>query len=85
MSYQKANGDQIILTQSIAEDYSIFLDNENGELSEIDLSGTNVSVYESDDCTVAIWLQDSYAFHLTIYGDYDIDYIIDLVGTVQRQ
>ena len=85
VSYQKANGDQIILTQSIAEDYSIFLDNENGELSEIDLSGTNVSVYESDDCTVAIWLQDSYAFHLTIYGDYDIDYIIDLVGTVQRQ
>lgn len=85
VSYQNANGDQIILTQSITEDYAIFLDNENGELSEIDLSGTNVSVYESDDCTVAIWLQDSYAFHLTIYGDYDIDYIIDLVGTVQRQ
>lgn len=85
MSYQKVNGDQIILTQSITEDYTVFIDNENGELSEIDLSGINVSVYESDDCMVAVWLQDQYAFHLTVYGNYDMDYIIKLIGTVQRQ
>ena len=85
VTYQNAKGNQIILTQSIAADYSVFLDNEDGELSEIDISGINVSVYESDDCMVAVWLQDQYAFHLTIYGDYGIDYIIDLVGTVQRQ
>ena len=85
VSYQKVNGDQIILTQSITEDYSVFLDNENGELSEINLSGINVSVYESDDCMVAVWLQDQYAFHLTVYGNYDIDLIIELIGTVQRQ
>ena len=85
VSYQKANGDQIILTQSITEDYAIFLDNENGDLSEINLSGMKVSVYESDDCMVAIWLQDQYAFHLTIYGDYDMDFIIKQVGAVKRQ
>ena len=85
VSYQKANGDQIILTQSITEDYAIFLDNENGDLSEINLSGMKVSVYESDDCMVAIWLQYQYAFHLTIYGDYDMDFIIKQVGAVKRQ
>ena len=85
VSYQNANGDQIILTQSITEDYAIFLDNENGDLSEINLSGMKVSVYESDDCMVAIWLQDQYALHLTIYGAYDMDFIIHQVGAVQRQ
>lgn len=85
VSYQNANGDQIILTQSITEDYAIFLDNENGDLSEINLSDMKVSVYESDDCMVAIWLQDQYAFHLTIYGDYDMDFIIKQVGAVKRQ
>lgn len=85
VSYQNANGDQIILTQSRTEDYAIFLDNENGDLSEINLSGMKVSVYESDDCMVAIWLQDQYAFHLTIYGDYDMDFIIKQVGAVKRQ
>ena len=85
VSYQNANGDQIILTQSITEDYAIFLDNENGDLSEINLSGMKVSVYESDDCMVAIWLQDQYAFHLTVYGDYDMDFIIKQVGAVKRK
>ena len=85
VSYQNANGDQIILTQSRTEDYAIFLDNENGDLSEINLSGMKVSVYESDDCMVAILLQDQYAFHLTIYGDYDMDFIIKQVGAVKRQ
>lgn len=85
VSYQNANGNQIILAQSITEDYSVFLDNENGKLSEISISDMNVSVYESDDCTVAVWLQDSYAFHLAVYGDYDMDFIINLIGAVQRQ
>lgn len=42
--YQNEKGDQIVLTQSITEDHSIFLDNENGELSEITLSDMNISV-----------------------------------------
>lgn len=85
VSYQNANGNQIILTQNTAEDYSVFLDNENGKLSEITLSDMNISVYKSDDCTVGIWLQDEYAFHLTVYGDYDMDFIMKLVGAVKRQ
>ena len=83
--YQNEKGDQIVLTQSITEDHSIFLDNENGELSEITLSDMNISVYKFDDCTVGIWLQDEYAFHLTVYGDYDMDFIMKLVGAVKRQ
>ena len=83
--YQNEKGDQIVLTQSITEDHSIFLDNENGELYEIPLSDMNISVYKSDDCTVGIWLQDEYAFHLTVYGDYDMDFIMKLVGAVKRQ
>lgn len=83
VSYQNANGNQIILAQSITEDYSVFLDNENGKLSEISISDMNVSVYDSDDCTVAVWLQDSYAFHLAVYGDYDMDFIIRLIEAVQ--
>lgn len=83
--YQNSDGDEIVLTQSITDQFSIHMDNEHGIISEINLSGMNITIYESDDCMVAVWLQDQYAFDLTVYGDYDMDFIIKLVGTVKRQ
>ena len=53
--------------------------------SQIDLSGTDVSIYESAGVMVAVWLHDQYAFSLTVYGDYGIDLMIKLIDSVQRQ
>jgi len=83
--YQNEKGDKIILLQSITDQVSIHMDNEHGIISEIIISGMKVTIYESDDCMAAIWLQDRYVFDLTVYGDYDMDYIIKLVGAVKSQ
>ena len=56
--------------------FVIDVDNENGKHSQIDLSGTDVSIYESAGVMVAVWLHDQYAFNLTVYGDYGIDLMI---------
>ena len=78
-------GDRIILCASVTEDFVIDVDNENGKHSQIDLSGTDVSIYESAGVMVAVWLHDQYAFNLTVYGDYGIDLMIKLIDSVQRQ
>ena len=73
----KAIGDKV--------DFAIDVDNENGKHSQIDLSGTDVSIYESAGVMVAVWLHDQYAFNLTVYGDCGIDLMIKLIDSVQRQ
>lgn len=83
--YQNEKDDKIVLSQSITECFLADIDNEQGIISEFDISDIRVTLYESDDCMVAIWQQDQYAFDLTVYGDYDMDFIIKLVGSVQRQ
>ena len=83
--YQNSDGDEIVLTQSITDQFSIHMDNEHGIISEIIISGRKVTIYESDDCIVAVWIQDQYAFNLTVYGDCDLDLMIKLVGAVKRQ
>ena len=70
--YQNEKDDKIILSQSITEGYWIDIDNEYGNISGIDISGIKVTFYESDDCIVAVWIQDQYAFNLTVYGEYNI-------------
>lgn len=83
--YQNEVNEQIILSQSKTEDYWIAIDVEKGEISEISLSGKNVTIYESEDCMVAVWLQDQYAFDLTVYGSCDMDEMIKLIESVKRQ
>ena len=83
--YQNEAGERIIFAQSVTEDFAIDVDNENGKHSQIDLSGTDVSIYESAGVMVAVWLHDQYAFSLTVYGDYGIDLMIKLIDSVQRQ
>ena len=83
--YQNEEGDRIIFAQSVTEDFAIDVDNENGKHSQIDLSGTDVSIYESAGVMVAVWLHNQYAFNLTVYGDYGIDLMIKLIDSVQRQ
>jgi hypothetical protein len=83
--YQNEKGNKIILSQSITEGYWIDIDNEYGNISELDISGIKVTFCESDDCIVAVWIQDQYAFNLTVYGDCDLDLLIKQVGAVKRQ
>lgn len=81
--YQNEKDDKIILSQSITEGYWIDIDNEYGNISEIDISGIKVTFYESDDCIVAVWIQDQYAFNLTVYGEYNIKLIIRMIKAVR--
>ena len=81
--YQNEKDDKIILSQSITEGYWIDIDNEYGNISGIDISGIKVTFYESDDCIVAVWIQDQYAFNLTVYGEYNIKLIIQMIKAVR--
>lgn len=36
-----------------------------------------------DDCIVAVWIQDQYAFNLTVYGEYNIKLIIQMIKAVR--
>ena len=77
---------EIVLSQSITSDYSIYLDNEQSEITDVVISGMDVSILDSpeNNCKAAIWLADGYAFELTVYGDYDLDFIVQLVLAVER-
>lgn len=81
--YQNEAGEQIILSQSITDNYAIDVDNENGTLSEIVVAGMEVIIYEADVCTVAIWMNDQYAFDLTFYGECDLELITELIKSLQ--
>lgn len=83
--YQNMNGDDIFLTQSITNHLSIHMDSEHGIISEMNLSGINITIYESDNCIIAVWLQDGYAFDLTIRGNCDTDLIVRLIESIQLQ
>lgn len=85
--YQNNAGDKIILSQSITADYEVFIDNEHGMISNVTIRGMDVSIYDSAEanCRAAIWLEDGYTFELTIYGDYDLQLIIQLVSSVEQQ
>lgn len=76
-------GDKIILSQNITEGHWIDIDNEYGNISEIDISGIKVTLYEFDDCIVAVWIQDQYAFNLTVYGEYNIELIIRMIEAIR--
>ncbi len=54
-----------------------------GNISEIDISGIKVTLYEFDDCIVAVWIQDQYAFNLTVYGEYNIELIIRMIEAIR--
>ena len=81
--YQNEKGDKIILSQNITEGHWIDIDNEYGNISEIDISGIKVTLYEFDDCIVAVWIQDQYAFNLTVYGEYNIELIIRMIEAIR--
>lgn len=83
--YQNDVGNRIVFSQSITDDYWIDIDSENGKLYERNVSDMDVSIYESEDCIVAIWLHEQYAFNITCYGGIDLDQIIMLISSVHLQ
>ena len=83
--YQNSDGDEIILTQSITDQFSIHMDNEHGTISEITVLGMNITIYESDNYLIAVWLQDGYTFDLTVRGNCDMDLLIRMIEAVQLQ
>ena len=48
--YRNEDGEEIILSQSVGADYWIDIDTQHGTLTEIDLSGVTVTLYEADGC-----------------------------------
>lgn len=83
VAYRNKDGEEIILSQSIGADYWIDIDTRHGTITEIDLSGITVNLYETDGCMVALWQQDGYAFDLTVYGSLDREQVLRLVDSVQ--
>lgn len=76
---------RITLTQSLTEDISISLDNENGHIENYMVNGIEITIYISDrnDCHIAFWSMDSNYIELAYHGTTTINEVLNLVKYVQ--
>ncbi len=81
----KSSGDEIWFYQTITDGANPSIDNKNGIISEIEVNGLSVILYESKsaDYFMADWVQDTYSVALTYYGKIDKEEFIELVGSVK--
>lgn len=83
-TYDNANGDRIILDQSIAVDGdTFFFDNENGTRWTQMVGTRGVLFCQYDDSLVAMWQEDGYLLKIYYYGEIDEAGISVLIETVQ--
>lgn len=81
-TYENENGDSIWLTQRVGE-ISASVDAEHGETKTLNVSGYEVDLYLRDGTTHAIWIQDTYVFEITCYGDFSEQDMVDLIESVE--
>ncbi len=79
------DNERITLTQSLTEDISISLDNENGHIKNYMVNGIEITIYISDrnDCHIAFWSVASNYIELTYHGTTTINEVLNLVKYVQ--
>lgn len=83
-TYGNANGDRIILDQSIAVDGdTFFFDNENGTRWTQMVGTRGVLFCQYDDSLVAMWQEDGYLLKIYYYGEIDESGVSVLIETVQ--
>lgn len=78
------NGNVIELKQSITEEVSFLLDNEQGHIERFEVDGNEIIIYISDSGYghYGFWVKDSYSFKLTYTGNTTIEEILKLIETV---
>lgn len=79
---QNAAGDKIILTQTLG-DTSLAVDAENTEAEQLDVNGIEVLLYTRNGANVAVWINNSYYFTLTHYGEIDTQSMQELIGMIE--
>lgn len=76
-------GDIIEFSQSATEYAGITVDTENGEQYTINLNSTELSVYENEEVIHVVWIQDTYYFHITAYGNVDLNTLISIIASIK--
>ena len=79
------NGDIVELCQSTTDDYSFFLDSEQGAIDTFWIDGKEIKIFTSNhnDYYFAFWIQDTYSMSLTYSFITDIDTILELIKTIR--
>lgn len=81
--YENESGDLIDFCQTTTSSTGHFIDTENGETINMDIAGTNVSIYQIDGACHVTWIHKTYFFTLTCYGEFDVGMIQQMIASVQ--
>ena len=69
--YLDAEGVLLVLSQVVSENYSVTVDNENGETLLVEENGLKLLIHSSETLTLASWVFDGYYMNLSYYGQMD--------------
>lgn len=81
--YENERGDVIEFTQSITDGLENTVDNENGNVYSLDISGVEVRILEIENVREAIWIQDEYLLSIVTIGDIDIQLLTEMITSVE--
>lgn len=80
-TYTNKEGELLILNQDITAVNENHLDNEQGEISRIEVDGNTVILYKgtTHDATTATWIADGYNLSVTSYGSLSEEEILKII------
>ena len=67
--YENSDGDKIQLLQVATENTTHYIDKEQGNIFTDDINGMEVEFYEQEEFITTMWIEDTYFFELTYYGN----------------
>ena len=82
-TYGNNMDEMIIFTQSATETLTLFIDQEQGELSTEKIGNKVVELYEHNELVTAIWTEGNYYFELTYYGNTSREKLKDLIFSIK--
>ena len=80
-TYTNEEGELLILNQDITAVNENYLDNEQGEISRIEVDGNTVILYKgtTHNATTATWIADGYNLSVTSYGSLSEEEILKII------
>lgn len=82
-TYENEVGDLIRFAQLITNDTNLSIDTEKGETRILDIVGREVHLYQREDLTYAMWIENTYLFELVCSGTFTEQSIITMIENVK--
>ena len=81
--FKNAQGDIIEFDQRITESADIFIDNKSGNITEEEIGGKTVLIYQGNDTIQARWTFEKNYFIISTYGNQDIETVKHIIEKIE--